>query len=118
MSIRLGGYGNLRGVDELFEPDNQPATYDEMVGDAHIQRLLRKRRSCSLEDATRPGPNRREARSARLDGPRRVVRCRLNRLSHVDVRTGEPISRYEHDYPSSLIHVDVKKLGCIPDGGG
>ena len=26
--------------------------------------------------------------------------------------------RYEHDYPGSLIHYGVKKLGCIPDGGG
>ncbi|WP_314147612.1 IS481 family transposase [uncultured Leifsonia sp.] len=47
-----------------------------------------------------------------------LVRCRLNRLTHVDVRTGEPARRYEHDYPGSLIHVDVKKLGNIPDGGG
>lgn len=27
-------------------------------------------------------------------------------------------NRYEHDRPGSLIHVDVKKLGRIPDGGG
>jgi transposase InsO family protein len=47
-----------------------------------------------------------------------LVRCRLNRLSHVDRRTGEPIRRYEHAYPGSLVHVDVKKLGNIPDGGG
>ena len=47
-----------------------------------------------------------------------LVRCRLNRLSHIDIRTGEQIRRYEHDYPGSLIHVDVKKLGNIPDGGG
>ena len=47
-----------------------------------------------------------------------LVRCRLNRLHHVDVRTGEPIRRYEHEYPGSMIHVDVKKLGNIPDGGG
>ncbi|MFT3715141.1 MAG: IS481 family transposase [Gordonia sp. (in: high G+C Gram-positive bacteria)] len=47
-----------------------------------------------------------------------LVRCRLNRLSHVEVKTGEPIRRYEHDTPGSLIHVDVKKLGNIPDGGG
>lgn len=26
--------------------------------------------------------------------------------------------RYEHDHPGSLIHVGVKKLGNIPDGGG
>jgi transposase InsO family protein len=47
-----------------------------------------------------------------------LVRCRLNRLSHIDRVTGEPIRRYEHPYPGSLIHVDVKKLGNVPDGGG
>ena len=47
-----------------------------------------------------------------------LVRCRLNRLSHVDRATGEPIRRYEHDHPGSMLHVDVKKLGNIPDGGG
>src|SRR5262245_33576018 len=26
--------------------------------------------------------------------------------------------RYEHDHPGSLVHMDVKKLGRIPDGGG
>ncbi len=26
--------------------------------------------------------------------------------------------RYEHDAPGDLVHVDVKKLGRIPDGGG
>ena len=47
-----------------------------------------------------------------------LVRCRLNRLTHLDRATGEPIRRYEHDHPGSLIHVDVKTLGNIPDGGG
>ncbi|MGH1565831.1 IS481 family transposase, partial [Mumia sp. DW29H23] len=47
-----------------------------------------------------------------------LVRCRINRLSHLDRATGEPIRRYEHDKPGDLIHVDVKKLGKIPDGGG
>jgi transposase InsO family protein len=47
-----------------------------------------------------------------------LVRCRLNRLTHIDIRTGDPIRRYEHDHPGSLIHVDVKKLGNIPTGGG
>lgn len=44
--------------------------------------------------------------------------ARLNRLSSVDRATGEPIRRYEHAYPGSLVHVDVKKLGNIPYGGG
>ena len=47
-----------------------------------------------------------------------LVRCRINRLSHIDRVTGEPIRRYEHDHPGSLIHVDVTKFGNIPDGGG
>jgi transposase InsO family protein len=45
-------------------------------------------------------------------------RCRINRLSHIDRVTGEPLRRYEHDYPGSLIHVDVTKYANIPDGGG
>ncbi|GAA4834535.1 hypothetical protein GCM10023221_09130 [Luteimicrobium xylanilyticum] len=47
-----------------------------------------------------------------------LTRCRLNRLSHVDARTGEPVRRYEHDRPGAMIHVDVKKLGNTPGGGG
>jgi transposase InsO family protein len=47
-----------------------------------------------------------------------LVRCRLNRLNHVDRATGEPIRRYEHSHPGDLLHVDVKKLGNVPDGGG
>jgi len=47
-----------------------------------------------------------------------LVRCRLNRLTHIDRATGEPIRRYEHDKPGDLIHIDVKKLGRVPDGGG
>ena len=47
-----------------------------------------------------------------------LVRCRINRLAHVDRATGEPVRRYEHPAPGELLHVDVKKLGNIPDGGG
>ena len=47
-----------------------------------------------------------------------LVRCRINRLSHIDRITGEPIRRYEHDHPGAMLHVDVTKFGNIPDGGG
>jgi hypothetical protein len=47
-----------------------------------------------------------------------LTRCRINRLSHIDRITGEPLRRYEHDHPGSLIHVDITKFGNIPDGGG
>jgi transposase InsO family protein len=47
-----------------------------------------------------------------------LVRCRINRLTHLDRVTGEPIRRYEHEHPGDLLHMDVKKLGRVPDGGG
>jgi transposase InsO family protein len=47
-----------------------------------------------------------------------LTRCGLHRLTHVDRITGEPVRRYEHLHPGELLHVDVKKLGNIPDGGG
>ena len=47
-----------------------------------------------------------------------LVRCRLNRLTHIDRVTGEPARRYERSRPGELIHVDVTKYGNIPDGGG
>ena len=42
----------------------------------------------------------------------------LNRLSWMDRPTGRVIRRYEKDTPGELIHIDIKKLGRIPDGGG
>jgi transposase InsO family protein len=48
------------------------------------------------------------------------VLCRhgLNRLSWMDRPTGQVIRRIHTDRPGELVHVDVKKLGRIPPGGG
>ena len=42
----------------------------------------------------------------------------LGRLDSGDRATAEPIRRYQRDRPGELVHVDVKKLAGIPDGGG
>ena len=47
-----------------------------------------------------------------------LVRQQLNRLSWMDRPTGRVIRRYEHEHPGDMVHVDVKKLGRIPPGGG
>jgi transposase InsO family protein len=39
-------------------------------------------------------------------------------LAHQDLATRRALRRYEHPHPGSLVHVDIKKLGRIPDGGG
>ncbi|GGW86641.1 hypothetical protein GCM10010350_83780 [Streptomyces galilaeus] len=47
-----------------------------------------------------------------------MTRYRLARLAHLDRATGRVIRRYERERPGELVHVDIKKLGNIPDGGG
>ena len=40
------------------------------------------------------------------------------RLAHLDRAAGVPVRRYERDRLGELVHIDIKKLGNIPDGGG
>jgi transposase InsO family protein len=54
-----------------------------------------------------------------------IARRGLPRLCELDSITGEQIRaskatavRYERDRPGELVHMDVKKIGRIPDGGG
>jgi transposase InsO family protein len=47
-----------------------------------------------------------------------LSRYGLARLAWLDRPTGQVIRRYEHAAPGDLVHLDVKKLGRIPDGGG
>ena len=48
------------------------------------------------------------------------VQAGLGRLDHGDRSCGPPPKplRYEREKPGELVHVDVKKLPAIPDGGG
>ena len=45
-----------------------------------------------------------------------LTRYRMPRLARLDRATAAPIRRHEHPAPSDLVHVDIKKLGTIPDG--
>ncbi|MFJ7265717.1 IS481 family transposase [Streptomyces sp. NPDC099050] len=79
-----------------------------------------ERRIIKVRLARRWGP----ARIAHLLGlvpstvHRVLTRFRLARLDHLDRATGRVIRRYERERPGELVHVDIKKLGNIPDGGG
>ena len=46
-----------------------------------------------------------------------LKRAGLNRLAWMH-RTTREIIRYEHASPGDMLHLDVKKLGRVPDGGG
>ena len=77
-------------------------------------------RVCALRRSRKLGP----ARIGPIVGlpastvHRILTRHRLNRLAWLDRPTGTVIRRYERERPGELIHVDVKKLGRIPTGGG
>jgi transposase InsO family protein len=47
-----------------------------------------------------------------------LTRYKIARLTDLDRATARPVRRYERDRPGELVHIDVKKLGNIPDGGG
>jgi hypothetical protein len=42
----------------------------------------------------------------------------VNWLAWMDRPSGQVIDRIRTDHPGELVHVDVKKLGRIPPGGG
>jgi transposase InsO family protein len=96
--------------DRSSRPHHSPRRTPQPVV-RQIVHLRWKQRLGPVEIATRVGVAPSTAHQV-------LRRCRLHRLSHVDRATGEPVRRYEHDRPGALLHVDVKKLGNIPDGGG
>jgi transposase InsO family protein len=60
---------------------------------------------------------------ARSTVGRVLARYRMPLLHHLDQGTGLPVrrtspKRYEKQRPGQLVHVDIKKLGRIPNGGG
>ena len=42
----------------------------------------------------------------------------VGRLDSGDRAANEPVRRYQRDRPGEMVHVDIKKLAAIPDGGG
>ncbi len=80
-----------------------------------------RRRVCRLRKKRRWGPARiaAEVGLASSTVHRILVQASLNRLDRGDRATNrEPVRRYQKDRPGELVHVDVKKLAQIPDGGG
>jgi transposase InsO family protein len=102
------------GADGLHDRSSRPRRSPKRTPARLEARIVRHRRRDKV------GPDR---IAARLDIPastvhRVLVRHDLNRLSHLDRQTTAPIRRYERTRPGELVHVDVKKLGRIPKGGG
>ena len=114
---RFAAEGEAGLADRSSRPRSCPGRTSAQV-EARIVELRRRERR---------GP---DWIGAELGVPARTVsrvlaRQRVPRLCALDPITGEVIRaskatavRYERDRPGELVHMDVKKLGRIPDGGG
>jgi transposase InsO family protein len=109
------------GEAGLHDRSSRPHSCPQQTSQAVEQQVLELRRR------ERRGP---DWIGAELGMPARTVsrilaRHRVPRLCTLDPITGEPIRaskatavRYERARPGELVHMDVKKIGRIPDGGG
>jgi transposase InsO family protein len=77
-------------------------------------------RICALRRERKFGPARigYELAVAPSTVHRVLTRHGISRLAWMDRPTGRVIRRYERDRPGELVHLDVKKLGRLRDGGG
>ena len=109
------------GPPGLLDRSSRPRSSSSRTSAEHEDRVLTAR------NELRAGP----LRIAEATGvpartvSRILVRHGVPRLAWCDPLTGDLIrasrataNRYERERPGELIHVDVKKLGRIPDGGG
>ena len=102
------------GLDGLRDRSSRPHSCPHQTP-AHVERRI-----VALRQSRRLGP----ARLAGIVGVppstvhRVLVRQGVNRLRWMDRPTGQVIRRIETSRCGELVHIDVKKLARVPDGGG
>ena len=114
---RFEAEGDAGLTDRSTRPHRSPTRVEADV-EAEVVRLRITERLSRDELAARVGISPRTA-------SRIISRNGLPPLSALDPMTGEVIrsskqttTRYQRERPGELAHMDVKKLGRIPDGGG
>jgi transposase len=108
----LGRY-RQHGQAGLADRSSRPHRCPHALPASQVRRVLTARRR------HRHGPHR---LAWRLGMPRSTIygvlaRHQMSRLAHTDRASGVVV-RYQREHPGELVHLDVKKLGRIPDGGG
>lgn len=101
------------GEAGMVDRSSRPRHCPHALAPGKVRAVLHKRASIKR------GPHH---LAAVLGMPRSTVygilrRHGVSRLDHTDRPTGATI-RYCKDHPGELVHIDVKKLGRVPPGGG
>ena len=101
------------GVAGMADRSSRPHRSPTRTSDARVAAVV------ELRMASRKGPHRigYEVGMAPSTVHAVLARAGLSRLDRLDGPTALPV-RYVRERPGELVHVDVKKLGRIPPGGG
>ena len=109
--------GDAGLVDRSSRPQRMPARTSKRV-EQRVLAARRRRKRGAVVLAAELGLN--PSTVGRI-----LARHGVAHLAAIDPITGEQVrssrrssNRYEHSTPGAMIHVDVKKLGRIPAGGG
>jgi transposase InsO family protein len=102
------------GVAGLEDRSSRPRRSPTRTTPARERRIVALRRRRGLGPARIAGIVRMHPSTVH----RVLVRHGLNRLDHLDRVTRALIRRIEMTRPGELVHLDIKKLGRIPKGGG
>lgn len=116
---RWAGRYRLLGVAGMSDRSSRPRRSPQRTHPKVEGKVLHLRRSKGLGPAMIAGRLGMHASTVH----KVLARHNVPKLACVDLATGQPIRkqpvrRYEHPNPGDLVHVDIKKLGRIPDGGG
>jgi transposase InsO family protein len=111
---RWAGRYRTQGAAGMVDRSSRPASSPRRTAQRTERRIVK------LRVAKRMGPARIATRLGMHASTVHAVlaRYRCPRLAYLDRASGRRIRRYERARPGELIHIDVKKLGNIPDGGG
>lgn len=116
-------YGRWAELGEagLLEKSSRPARSPTAIGDDIVDAILELRRAEKWGNA-RIAAHLSEAgiEVSASTVQRTLKRHDLSRVRDMDPSTGEPmrVVRYEHANAGDMVHVDIKKVGRIPKGGG
>ena len=115
--IRFEAEGEAGLVERSSRPHTSPTRTPVETEDRIIELRRRERRGPAWLGAELGVPARTISRVLLRRGQPRL--CALDPMTGEVIRSSkQSATRYEKSRPGELVHMDVKKLGRIPDGGG